>query len=47
VLARPGHDVTVALVARAILFEDGLLERAAAAPGLPPALAEWMRQRAA
>jgi MOSC domain-containing protein YiiM len=47
VLSRPGHDVTVALVARAILFEDALLERAAAAPELPVALADWMRRRAA
>jgi MOSC domain-containing protein YiiM len=47
VLERPGHDVTIALVSRAVLLDDALLERAAAAPALPPSLADWMRQRAA
>ena len=47
VLERPEHDVTVALVSRAILLDDTLLARAAAAPGLPAALADWMRERAA
>jgi MOSC domain-containing protein YiiM len=47
VLARPEHGVTVALVSRAILFEDELLPAAAAAPELPEALADWMRERAA
>jgi MOSC domain-containing protein YiiM len=42
----PEHGVSVALVARAILLDDGLLEQAAAAPALPPALAAWMRERA-
>ena len=47
VVARPGHDVTVAMVSRAILLEEALLVPAAAAPALPPALARWMRERAA
>jgi len=47
VLARPDHDVSVALVSRAILLDEALLERAAAAPALPPELATWMRERAA
>ena len=47
VLSRPAHDVTVATVSRAILFDDALLLPAAAAPALPPALAHWMRERAA
>ncbi len=45
VVHRPAHDVTVALVSRAILLDDALLERAAAAPGLPEGLAEWMLGR--
>jgi MOSC domain-containing protein YiiM len=44
---RPGHGVTVAVVARAVMIEPALLGRAAAAPELPPALAAWMLQRAA
>jgi MOSC domain-containing protein YiiM len=44
--ARPRHGVSVALVARAILLDDALLERAAEAAALPPALAAWMRERA-
>jgi MOSC domain-containing protein YiiM len=47
VSARPAHGVTVALVADAILLDDSLLARAAAAPELPQALAAWMRERAA
>ena len=47
VLSRPAHDVTVAIVSRAILFDDTLLLPAAAAPALSPALARWMRERAA
>lgn len=47
VVARPAHGVTVALVSRAILLDDALLEDAAAAPELPPALSAWMRERAA
>jgi MOSC domain-containing protein YiiM len=47
VVQRPAHDVTVAIVSRAVLLDETLLERAAAAPALPPSLADWMRQRAA
>jgi len=47
VLFRPDHDVTVELVSRAILLDDGLLARAASAPALPEELADWMRGRAA
>ncbi len=46
IIARPSHEVTIALVARAILLDDALLAAAAEAPGLPPALAGWMRERA-
>jgi MOSC domain-containing protein YiiM len=46
VVSRPDHDVTVGLVSRAILLDETLLERAAAAPALPPELARWMRERA-
>jgi MOSC domain-containing protein YiiM len=45
ILSRPEHDVTVALVSAAILHDETLLEHAASAPALPPALAEWMRER--
>jgi hypothetical protein len=45
--ARPEHDVTVALVSRAILLDEDLLDRAASAPALPAELARWMLQRAA
>lgn len=47
VLSRPAHDVTVELVSRAILLDDALLARAAAAPQLPGELAAWMLERAA
>ncbi len=43
---RPDHGITVALVARAVLLDDSLLESAAAAPELPEGLARWMRERA-
>ncbi|MEA2248215.1 MAG: hypothetical protein QOH46_2744 [Solirubrobacteraceae bacterium] len=46
-LDRPGHGITVALVSRAILVDASLLERAAAAPELPPDLSGWMLERAA
>jgi MOSC domain-containing protein YiiM len=46
-LERPGHGITVALVSRAILVDASLLERAAAAPELPPDLSGWMLERAA
>jgi MOSC domain-containing protein YiiM len=45
--ARPDHGITVALVARAVMIDDGLLARAASAPALPESLAGWMRERAA
>jgi MOSC domain-containing protein YiiM len=44
---RPGHGVTVALVARAVMIDAALLARAAAAPELPADLSEWMLDRAA
>ena len=44
---RPSHGVTIAQVARVILLDETLLAGAAAAPELPPSLAEWMRERAA
>jgi MOSC domain-containing protein YiiM len=47
VLSRPDHGVSVALVSRAILLDESLLARAAAAPRLPPALSAWMLERAA
>jgi MOSC domain-containing protein YiiM len=43
---RPGQDVTIELVSRAILLDDSLLERAAAAPALPAELARSMLERA-
>jgi len=47
VLSRPDHGVTVRDVSDAILLDEALLGRAAAAPELPPELAGWMRSRAA
>ena len=47
VVSRPEHGVTVRDVSDAILLDEALLERAAAAPELPADLAEWMRERAA
>ena len=44
---RPEHDVTVALVSAALMLDEDLLARAAAAPALPASLADWMRSRAA
>jgi MOSC domain-containing protein YiiM len=44
---RPPHGVTIALVARAVSIDPALLPRAASAPALPGALADWMRERAA
>jgi MOSC domain-containing protein YiiM len=44
---RPAHGVTVALVARAVMIDHALLERAAAAPELPADLSDWMLERAA
>jgi len=47
VVHRPEHGVTVRDVSAAILLDESLLERAASAPELPAALADWMRERAA
>jgi len=46
-LGRPEHGVTVRDVADAILLDEALLARAAAAPELPADLAAWMLARAA
>jgi MOSC domain-containing protein YiiM len=43
VIARPEHGVTVALVSAAILVDDSLRERAAAAPELAASLAKYLR----
>jgi MOSC domain-containing protein YiiM len=43
VLGRPEHGVTVALVSRAILLDDSLRARAAAAPELARGLAKYLR----
>jgi MOSC domain-containing protein YiiM len=47
VLSRPDHDVTVALVADAILLDDSLAAKAASAPELAEDLAEHLRAQAA
>jgi MOSC domain-containing protein YiiM len=47
VAARPEHDVTSALVSRAILGEPQLLAAAQQAPELPDELREWIQLRAA
>src|SRR4051794_26973241 len=47
VVHRPAHGVTVRDVSAAILLDESLLARAAAAPELPASLAGWMRERAA
>jgi MOSC domain-containing protein YiiM len=47
ILSRPDHDVSVRMVSAAILLDESLLERAAAAPELPATLASWMLERAA
>ncbi len=44
---RPDHDVTVAVVSAALFLDENLHARAAAAPALPPSLADWMLSRAA
>src|SRR5450755_426346 len=46
ILSRPDHEITVAMVARAIMSDHRLLARAARAPALPPSLAAWMCERA-
>jgi MOSC domain-containing protein YiiM len=47
ILSRPAHGVTVALVSDAILLDDSLRERAAAAPELAESLAAPLREQAA
>src|SRR5215210_4717509 len=47
VVSRPEHGVTVRDVSDAILLDETLLERAAAAPELPRDLAAWMLERTA
>ncbi len=47
VVSRPDHDVTVALVADAILVDDALAAKAASAPELAEDLAEALRAQAA
>jgi MOSC domain-containing protein YiiM len=47
VVSRPDHDVTVALVADAILVDDSLAAKAASAPELAEDLAEHLRDQAA
>src|SRR3954463_5076140 len=44
---RPDHGITVALVARAVMTDRGLLAQAASARALPGGLAALMRERAA
>jgi MOSC domain-containing protein YiiM len=47
VSSRPEHDVTVALVADAILVDESLAAKAASAPELSEGLAEHLRAQAA
>ena len=47
VVSRPDHHVSVRLVSNALLLDETLLSRAAAAPQLPRELADWMLERAA
>jgi MOSC domain-containing protein YiiM len=47
IVSRPEHDVSVRLVANAMLLDESLLGRAAVAPQLPQELARWMLERAA
>ena len=47
VVSRPSHDVTVALVADAILVNDALAAKAASAPELAEDLARHLRDQAA
>ena len=46
IAARPNHGITIAMVARAIVCDRALGAFVAAAPALPPDLAEWLRDRA-
>ncbi|MDO8211210.1 MOSC domain-containing protein [Conexibacter sp. CPCC 206217] len=45
-LERPGHGVTIRLVADAMLLDETLLEQTLAAPQLPAPLRDWIEQRA-
>jgi MOSC domain-containing protein YiiM len=47
ITAPPSHGITIAQVSNAVLFEEGDLEAAAAAPELPQNLARWILERAA
>ena len=47
ITATPSHGVTIAQVSNAVMFEEGDLEAAAAAPELPESLARWILERAA
>jgi MOSC domain-containing protein YiiM len=47
IVSRPNHDVTVALVADAVLVDDSLAAKAASAPQLSQDLAEALRAQAA
>jgi len=47
VVSRPSHDVTIALVADAILVDDSLAAKAASAPELAEDLARHLRDQAA
>ena len=42
----PAHGITLDIVSRAVLLDESLLKLAASAPQLPPALADWMHERA-
>ncbi|MGA2011852.1 MAG: MOSC domain-containing protein [Solirubrobacteraceae bacterium] len=46
IVSRPDHGITIAMVARAIMTDHGLLAHAARAPALPQSVAAWMRERA-
>jgi MOSC domain-containing protein YiiM len=43
---RPDHDVTIRLVADALLLDETLLRRTLEAPALPESLRGWIEQRA-
>jgi MOSC domain-containing protein YiiM len=43
---RPDHDVTIRVVADALLLDETLLKRTLAAPALPESLRGWIEQRA-
>lgn len=46
VVSQPAHGITSAFVARALLGEHDLLERASQAPELSVDLRDWMTERA-